>query len=348
MPISRRTFTTGLLAAGIGSAVAPAIARAQVARPKVTFAVAGDGLHYIVHYIAEGGEFFKRENLDVETVAVQSGPRMVAAIMGGSADLAPSNIEGVIRAFQKGGTMVAVARVYDVFPMSLVLSKAAVARTGINRTMPIDEKVQRLSGLKIGITTAGSGTDFAVRSLFRARNLDPDRQVSIQPLGTPESMLAALERGVVDGFSYPAPHVQIAEKRGLGEVVVDPFRGEVPEIAGMPYLSLVTTRDILGKRRPELAAAIRAYGRAMRFAHEKPAEARALVHAKFRDMDRDVFDAAFETYLVGVPKTTAISPEQVMRTVNWMNLREPAPLSVTFADVVDTGLAAEVDRQLAT
>ena len=317
---------------------------AQPPSQKLTFVLAGAGLHYIVHYVAEAGGFFKEEGLEVETVNVPSAPRMVAAIMGGSADVAPSNVQPVIQALKQGGSMVAVSRVFDIFPMTLVLSNSALAKTGITPSMSIDEKVKRLNGLKIGITTVGSGTDLAVRSLLRTRGMDPDKTVSMQPLGTPESMLVALEKGLVDGISYPAPHVQIAEKRGLGKIVVDPLSGEVPEIRGMEYMTLITSRDILAKKRPQIASAVRAYTKAMRFVETNPKEARALVYRYFKDMDQDVFNAAFDSHQGSVPRTPVLEKERIEKLVVWMNLWEKVPFTVNVADAINNDVAIEARK----
>ena len=53
---------------------------------KVTTALGGDGLLFVMHHLALGGGFFTGEGLDVEAVDVGSGPRQAAALMGGSSE----------------------------------------------------------------------------------------------------------------------------------------------------------------------------------------------------------------------------------------------------------------------
>ncbi len=48
--------------------------------------------------MAEGGGFFKREGYALDTVDLTTGPRPVAAIMGGSVDIAPLGLKLVVQA----------------------------------------------------------------------------------------------------------------------------------------------------------------------------------------------------------------------------------------------------------
>jgi NitT/TauT family transport system substrate-binding protein len=83
--------------------------------------------------------------------------------------------------------------------------------------MPVDEKIRRMKGLRIGITSPGSTTDTTARTLFKARGMDPDQTVQLLPLGGGSNMLAALEKGAADGFVWSAPQPQIAVQKGIGE-----------------------------------------------------------------------------------------------------------------------------------
>jgi NitT/TauT family transport system substrate-binding protein len=199
----RRYLSVAILALAFS---ASAVLAAEPAKKyKVTMPVLGDGFHYYPIYIAQAAGFFAEEGIDIDWVTVSGGNRAAAAVMGGSAEIAPFALVHVIKSQQEGGTLVAVASVYQVFAMPLVLSNAALKKTGITPAMPIDEKVKRLAGLRIGITSPGGSSDALLRSLFLARGMDPDKVVSIQPFGNGASNLAALEKNLIDGFIYPSP-----------------------------------------------------------------------------------------------------------------------------------------------
>lgn len=276
---------------------------------KTTIVVGSPGFIYTLHYVAVGAGLFKEEGLDVDTVNVSSGPRQVAAVMGGSADVAPTNIEHVVRSTAQGGNIIALSSIFNVSPYVVVLSNKAIERSGMKLDMPIDEKIKRLKGLKIAVTTAGSGANSMLRSLFLARGGVPDKEVTIQPLGTPDGMVTALENNIVDGFVFLAPHSEIPAQRGYGKVVIDPGTGEVPELMNVPYLTVVTSRDILKNKQPVLKSIVRAYTKAIKFTQEHPEEARTYARQFLKEADEDVFNVAYKKGFTALPTQPVISPE---------------------------------------
>lgn len=326
---------------GLLVSMAVMLGTASMARAseKVTFVMAGDALFNIVQYVAEDGGFLRNEGVVPDIVNVVGGPRQVAAILGKSADVAPLGFPSVVNAASQGGEIVAIATTYDVLSIALVLSNDAVRRTGITDGMPIDEKVKRLRGLRLGITSAGAGTDTMARALFAARGMNPDKEVTIQPLGAPENIITAFSKGVTDGFFYTSPMPETAVARGLGKIVIEPLTGEVPELNGMLYVVLATSRHNLANKRPQVEAVVRAYAKAMKFIHEKPDEARRITRKRFPDVDEGIFNAAFAKYVRGVPTSPLITPEQVKRTIDWMNLMPRKPITASYLDLVYPDLA---------
>ena len=259
---------------------------AQAQAPeKLKVAIGAAGLYFIVHFVAEGAGFFKKEGLELDTVDVTTGPRQVAAVMGGSVDIAPLGLQLVIQATSRGGSIIAISTGYDILPMSLVLSNDAIKRAGIAATMTTDEKIKRIKGLKIGITGPGSGTDDMARTLTGTRGLDPDKDITIQPLGNGDNMLAALEKGLTDGFVFTSPIPETAVARGLGQIIVEPLNGDVPEANGVPYIIMATNPATLTEKKSLLVKAVRAWTAAMKFTHENKEEARRVVRNYFKQMD---------------------------------------------------------------
>jgi NitT/TauT family transport system substrate-binding protein len=320
---------------------------AAAAEPqKLTICMGPGAFFYAIHYIAEGGGFFKEEGLTTETIDVPSGPAQVAAIMGGSVDVGPLGLQLVVQATGQGGDMVAISAGYNAYPITLVLSNEAIKRSGIADGMTIDEKVKRLHGLRLGITTPGSGTDDMARIIFKTRGMDPDAEITIQPLGTTDTMLAALQQGATDGFFYTSPIPELAVTRGLGKIVIEPLTGEVPEVKGVPYIILATSHATLEKKRPLMLAAVRAYTKAMLFVHEKPDEARRLTRPFFKAMDEAVFNAAFDKYAKGLPTDPVITRDQLAKTISFMNLVKKSPVSANYDDVVYPELGREAAKQI--
>jgi NitT/TauT family transport system substrate-binding protein len=313
------------------AAPAPAV---ETPKQKITITNGGDALHYFPVYIARGAGFFAEEGLDVDWVNVNSGTRQAASVMGGSAEFTTLALLHVIRSGSEGGNLVALASVFDVYAMTVVLSKDAISKVGITPAMAIDDKVKRLKGLNLGISSPGSSTDALIRSLFLARGLDPDSMVKLQPFGTGTSILAAFEKKLSDGFVYVAPIPEIAEIKGLGSAVINPFSGEVPELNGVPYVVMATSRETLAAKPAMVASVLRALTKAMRFVQDKPEETKMLMRRYFADIDPAAFALAEETYRKGSPKTPVITREQIEKATAWMNLGVAKPIAARYEDIV--------------
>ena len=214
---------------------------------KVTIATAADSFQYIIQDIAIDGGFFQQEGLTADPVIFDSGTRQSAAIMSSSGAVGPVGLIHNIKASAAGGNMVVISRLFDVMDVYIVMSNAALQKTGITADMPVDEKVRRMRGLRIGITGPGSTVDTSVRALFKARGMDPDKEAQLLPLGAPANMIAAMEKNATDAFAYPAPWPTIAANRGLGKVVIAPFVDNIPEIKGVPFNIVAASRDMVEK-----------------------------------------------------------------------------------------------------
>ena len=322
-----------LLIAGI--TMMPCFASAQQKLDKVTVPIS-DGLHVFAMYVARGGGFFAKEGIDADFVNLAAGPRQIAALEGGSADLLAISLLQIIKARAEGANIVALGAMFDVYAVKVVLSNEAIAKTGITAGMNIDEKVKRLNGLKIGISSPGSSTDALVRSLFLARGLDPDKNVNLVPLGNGTALLAAFEKKVIDGLAWPAPVPEIIESRGLGRTIIDPFNGEVPELNGVPYLVLATGQNTITARPDVMHRVIRAVTAAMEFTATHPVESCAMVRPFFKDTEEKVFNLACETYRKGVPQKLELTKTQLDKAVAWMNLGEPNPIKANHEELVST------------
>ena len=313
---------------------------------KITVALGGDGLQISAIHIAVGAGYFKEEGLEVEFVDVNSGPRQVAALMGGSALFAPLGMIHAIKISAEGGSLVAAANLFSVMDLHVVLSKAAIAKTGITRAMPLDEKVRRMKGLRIGITSPGSTTDTMARTLFKARGMDPDQTVQLQPLGGGTNMLAALEKGLTDGFVWSAPQPQVAVQKGLGEIIIDPFERDVPEMVDVPYEVMMINRATAKENEDLIRRSLRAMTKGMKCTQGHPEETLKMMQARFPNYEQDVLRVAWKRYIEAVPKTPVISTGMFDQSARWLNITAKTPYRVKFEEAVTNTIAAQVAKEI--
>jgi NitT/TauT family transport system substrate-binding protein len=165
-------------------------------------------------------------------------------------------------------------------------------------------------------------------------------------MGGGSNMLAAMEKGATDAFLWAAPQSRTAVARGIGQIVIDPFTGEIPEFEGVYYMVMVTSRDTLKKQPEVIRAAARALARAMKFAQEHPDEARKLVRAQFSDTDEAVFNAAWADYRKAIPTTPVITRDQYAKTQKWLNITAKPPVAVPYESVIDEANAQRAAAEI--
>jgi NitT/TauT family transport system substrate-binding protein len=313
---------------------------------RVTIAFAGKGMSFLLQYIAIGGGFYKQEGLEAESVDVSSGTRQAAAVMGGSAEITQVGFAHTMHAVGRGGALVGISTAFDVYPIALVLSNDAVKRLGITDTMSIDEKIKRVRGVRIGITSPGSSTDEFMRTIMLVRGMDPSHDVQLQPIGIGAPMVAAMQAGATDGFAFMSPFTNIAVSRGIGQIIADPMTGQLPEYRDVPYQVITTSRATLAAKRPLLLKVVRALTRAMKFAHEDVEGSRKIARTFFEETPEAEFNTAFDVYIKAVPATPIISQTQVDKTVQMVNLTEKTPITATYDQVVYADLSREAAKDI--
>jgi ABC-type nitrate/sulfonate/bicarbonate transport system substrate-binding protein len=252
----------------------------------------------------------------------------------------------VIKARGQGADIVAIGDVFDVYGMTIALSNEAIARKGITLDMPIDEKVKRLQGLKIGISSPGSSTDALIRSELLARGYDPDKTVSLLPFGAGTSILAAFEKKLTDGVVYVAPIPEIIEQKGLGKSVINPFKNDVPELVNVPFVVTVTSRATLQNKPDLMRRAMRALAKEEAFAATHPEETAKIMRQYFPDLDASLYAKVVETYRKAAARSPILTREQVKKTVAWMNIGAKTKVTAKFEEVVDDRLAKEAVEAL--
>lgn len=210
LQMRRRT----LLAAAPMVMAAPYVARAQgkPEKSKVVLAVGGkSALYYLSLTIAERKGFFKEAGLDVEINDFQGGAKSLQALMGGSADVVAGAYEHTIRMQQRGQPIVGFALIGRGMQLAIGLRNDVAAKV----KGPADIK-----GLKFGVTAPGSQTNMLVNFWAAKGGLKATDIVAIG-VGAGASVVAAIEKGEVDGVSQSDPALTILQEKKLIKIMLD-------------------------------------------------------------------------------------------------------------------------------
>ena len=180
-------------------------------------------------------KIFAEEGIELEISAFRGDAQLQQALTAGSVDVALGSGPGM-GFHAKGVPAVAVAAMYGP-PANLAL--LVPARSPI-------ASVADLKGKRIGVTTAGSLTDWLVRELSRQQGWGANG-IAIAPLGAIQARLAAMERGELDGMVVEAATGYELEEQNKGRNVL--LFGDIEKHF---YTHVLYATDEMIEKRPEL------------------------------------------------------------------------------------------------
>ena len=148
-------------------------------------------------------KMFEQEGLELEVSAFRGDAQMQQALTAGSVDFGLGSGPGM--GFRVKGVPADRGRRHV----------RAACQSGAARCRPTrrSRSVADLKGKRIGVTTAGSLTDWLVRELSRQQGWGIDG-IQIAPLGSIQARLAAMERGELDGIVQEAANGYELEEAG--------------------------------------------------------------------------------------------------------------------------------------
>jgi NitT/TauT family transport system substrate-binding protein len=322
--------------------------QAQAESKKLSIVVSGfSAWFYLQQHVALAGKLYEAEGLTPDVVDTNSGTRQAAAVMGGSGEIGQFSFPHVIKSAAKGGGLVAIGTGYSAYPIQLVISKAAAEKQGITAALPVDERIKKIKGLKIAISSPGASTDLFMRTIMIVRGMNPDKDVALQPVGAGAPQYSAFEVGAVDGFAFGSPFTDTAIKKHGALMVADPMIGELAEFRESPYQIIATSRQTLADKRDVLEKALRALAKAQKMLRENPGEAKKLARPYFKNLSDEDYSALFDANVGGVPTQTEITEKAFKATVDLMNLTETNnKFTLKYSDAVVPDLAKTADQSV--
>jgi NitT/TauT family transport system substrate-binding protein len=244
----RRSLAAGALTAVLSLAVVAPAGAAE----KVKMSTFQANLCCFTVYVAKALGLFDKHGVDVELV-YGTGIQVTNIMVSGSADVGAFAVEHGVAVAAKGQDLKLLVLNQQLPPLSLIVRNDVATP---NADKPYPQMVRDMKGLKIGISSAGASTDTTLQYLLREAGLDPKKDVTIVPVGDPNTMLAALKNGVIDGAMAVEPTQTIAlHGIKIAKMVVDVQGGGAPLFKEYAYNGM-WVRSAFLKERPQVARGI--------------------------------------------------------------------------------------------
>lgn len=293
----------------------------------VRIAVGAASVASLPTWVGKDGGYFTREGVPVELIYIRGGPQTISALVSGEVPFAQVYGGALVAAGLTGGDIVIVAGLVNQPFFSIITMK------GI-------DKPEDLRGKKIGISTFGSATDFALRLALKKWNLKADTEVSIlQMRGVPE-ILPAMASGALHGGVMSPPTNMMALRAGFKELAYLPQIG-----ISFQHTTLATTKRYLEKNRPTVSKVLRAYNAAIERIKTDKAFTLKVLSKYMSTTDQVVLDYS---YNVGQPLfRTPPYPtlEGIQAALDFLADKEPKAKQFQPKDFVDTSLLQEIEKE---
>jgi len=245
--------------------------------PNIRIAVGGkSALFYLPLSVTEHLGYFKDAGLTVEIADVSSGARTLQAIIGGSADFGTGTFDHSIQMQAKGQPVISIVEMgrYPGFVLGIMTPKASIYHGQ-----------KDLKGMKIGVTSLGSSTQFMAAYMLVRNGLNPDTDATFISTGTTATAVAAARRAEIDAIVTSDPMASLMTNEKLITVVADTRTPEGTQaVYGAPYPGGVVyaSSDFIEKNPKTTQAVVNAFVRGLKWiASHSPEEIAKLMPSEY-------------------------------------------------------------------
>jgi ABC-type nitrate/sulfonate/bicarbonate transport system substrate-binding protein len=233
---------------------------------------------------------WKKRGLTVENVAVQGGSKSVQVLASGNADVELGSGPTDLLAIAKGLPSKIVGGIGLSFSPFIIV---------VPTNSPI-KSAQDLKGKTVGITSAGSLTDVAVKKLEQKQGWSTDA-VKEAAVGGLTEQLAALKSGSTQAFVWTAEAGYELQAKNEGRILLD-FDSYIPNAV---FQDINATTDVISKHPDALRAYLAGWYEAAQYMTTHEAETLKVVESLF-DVSPDVAQAIYKGEIGGLVTSGAI------------------------------------------
>lgn len=279
-------------------------------------------------YAQEAG-LFDKHGLDVNLVYVDGGTEAATTLISGEMDICQVGGAPVANAAVAGEDLVLIAGLFNRYAYALMVT-------------PDIASARDLKGKNLAVSSLGSSSDSALRTLLPTLGIDPNTDVTIVSVGNQSSRLAAMESGAVAGTLISVPESARAREAGYRELV-NMIESDIP----YPHNAIAARRSFIEDNRGAMMGYLRAITEAIALMKaDKEGAISAL--ASFLDLDlvadraslEEAYDVFVRDGLADIPYPTV---EGVRAQLDAMVAEIPDAATFPAAAMIDNTLLDEVE-----
>lgn len=232
--------------------------------------------------------FFKQQGLAVEPILIRGGPAAIAALVSGEVDFAA--IGGAQAVFRSK------ARGLDLAIVGCTSSTTNYILLGNKQTRTVED----LKGKMIGVTGAGTYSEFAMKAFLKKYNINPEKDVTLRAIGGTVLRAAAIEKGLIAAAPFSTEDAVRLIKAGYAVI------SNMSESLGIPQNIIVTRNEVLEKYPETSKRVLKAYVQGIQLAKYNKKEAIKAGFESGLTGDPEIVSAAWDLYAPGLTSDLSI------------------------------------------
>src|SRR5919108_121755 len=160
--------------------------------------------------------------------------------------------------------------------------------------------VEGLKGKMIGVTGAGTYSEFAMKAFLKKYNINPDKDVTLRAIGGTVLRAAAIEKGIIAAAPFSPEDAVRLIKGGYSLI------SNLSESLGIPQNIIVTRNEVLEKYPDTSKRVLKAYIQGMQLAKFNKKEAIKAGYESGLTGDPEIVNAAYDLYAPGLTADLSI------------------------------------------
>ncbi|HEX9444864.1 MAG TPA: ABC transporter substrate-binding protein [Candidatus Binatia bacterium] len=315
-----RTAAAALAALVLACACLPAFAQ-----ERARIAWAGSTLAPTPVWVGRDRGFFKKQGIDAEVIAVNSGVTALQALLAKEIELAVISVPSLVASRLAGADTVMIATVVPYFMDQIV-------------TLPGITRPEQLKGKTGGVNRQNTSSDMSLRHGLRRVGIDPEKDVRIIAVGGNPERLAALSRNVIQFSMMGEPFTREAEKAGF-KVLIDIGSLKIPFHTN----GILATESLLKSRRPLAAKFTRAITEAIHYIKTDKEGTKAVITQNLRVTDPESLERAYRSYAPIFREAPYPDPEGVKTYLDDLARTNPKAAAADPRSFVDMSFVQELE-----
>jgi len=233
--------------------------------------------------------YFKAQGLQIEPILIRGGPAAIAALVSGEADFASiGGAQAIFRGKSRG---------LDLAIIGCISSTTNYILLGNKQTRTVEE----LRGKSIGITGAGTYSEFAVKAFLKKNNINPEKDVMLRSIGGTALRAAAIEKGIIAAAPFSTEDAVRLIRAGYSLI------SHMNESLGIPQNIIVTRNEVLEKYPESSKRILKAYIQGIQLAKFNKKEAIKAGYDSGMQGEPDIVSAAWDLYSPGLTADLSIA-----------------------------------------